>query len=425
MSKVNFYLKGVPTDPVLSELKKAKDKSYNEEINKQRPIIMSVAYYGRREIFSTGKFISIKHWDKATQRIKNLFDTPESSLADREWLDAKRTEVENCLNKGLSEDRVVTKSELYKLIRGNVKALAEKPKLDSMLKEFLEEHKTSDGHSLKENTKKKYKSLITHIKSFQECDDFLSHTYTEKWVEEFRKYLLDKGLNDNSIAKYRAALKTFFKHYKKKGFNIPINIQEIIVKEREQTVITLLEEELRALEDIKLEDLAQDKVRDIFLFECYTGARFGNVQKIIKYDIKDSFWEYISEKTGQEISAPLFKKSKAILQKYEHLDTPLPVFTNQFVNRKIKKIAIIAKLDREIKLVSYSDNKKTETFKKLHEIIATHCARKTFITLSLCKGAAERMVRAVSGHKDERSFRRYVNYNKKHLEQIAAVWDKV
>jgi integrase len=73
-------------------------------------------------------------------------------------------------------------------------------------------------------------------------------------------------------------------------------------------------------------------------------------------------------------------------------------------------------------LVKYYDNVKKEEWFKLHEVISTHCARKTFITLTLEKGVPERMVREVSGHKDERSFRRYVNFNKKHLPIIAKVW---
>jgi hypothetical protein len=54
MSKVNYYLKGIPTDAALSELKKANSKLFNEEVNKKRPIIISVSCNGKREIFSTG-----------------------------------------------------------------------------------------------------------------------------------------------------------------------------------------------------------------------------------------------------------------------------------------------------------------------------------------------------------------------------------
>ena len=365
----------------------------------------------------------MKLWDKAQQKIKNLIETTESSLHDRKWLDEKRSEIESYLNKAMSEQLTITKTDLYKIIKGKVKQKSENTALDYLLAEFLEEHKTNDGLSIKENTIKKYKSLIRHIKSFQNNDEFLPHTYTDKWVEEFRKYFLNIGLNDNSIAKYRAALKTFIKHFKSKGFNIPVNPQNIIVKEREQVVVTLLEDELEALEDLKLDDANHDKVRDVFLFQCYTGARFGNVNRINKYYVKGDRWEYISIKTNQEISAPLFNKSNAILQKYKDFETPLPTFTNQYINEKIKDIAKLAKLDRIVKLVKHYDNVLKEDWLKLHEIISTHCARKTYITLTLGKGVPERMVREVSGHKDERSFRRYVNYNKKHLEIIKKVWE--
>jgi hypothetical protein len=42
--------------------------------------------------------------------------------------------------------------------------------------------------------------------------------------------------------------------------------------------------------------------------------------------------------------------------------------------------------------------------------------------LSLQMGVPERMVREISGHRDERSFRRYVNLNKSHLIAVSKAW---
>ena len=47
--------------------------------------------------------------------------------------------------------------------------------------------------------------------------------------------------------------------------------------------------------------------------------------------------------------------------------------------------------------------------KPRHDFITNHVARKTFITLSLELGMNSEEVMAISGHKDYKSFKRYVD----------------
>jgi hypothetical protein len=75
MAKVNYYLKNVPSKEKLLELKKANAKAYNALLNEKRPILLSVAYWGKREVLSTGKSIPIKLWDREQQRIKRLIES--------------------------------------------------------------------------------------------------------------------------------------------------------------------------------------------------------------------------------------------------------------------------------------------------------------------------------------------------------------
>ena len=133
-------------------------------------------------------------------------------------------------------------------------------------------------------------------------------------------------------------------------------------------------------------------------------------------------WNYIAEKTGAHISVPLNPNAIRILDRYKHLPTPLPHYCNQVINRELKLIAEQAGLNRIVKKVKYHDNIKTEVSWRLYEIITTHMARRTFISISLQLGVAERMVREISGHRDERSFRRYVNLNKSHLVAVTNAW---
>jgi site-specific recombinase XerD len=432
MSKVNYYLKNIPSEEKLEKLKadKLNRKTYNKEINLKRPVLVSIAFSGKREIFATGKFVSLKFWDRDSKRVKALLETPPEMITDGIWLDKKKAEVEKFLTDAISDYRSVSKNDLHELILGAIRTSDETNSLDETLKKFVLEHKTSAGASIKPNTKKVYGSVFSHIKTFQNHDQFKPELYTTSWLKLFKKYLLQTAeLNDNTVGKYLRFLATFLKYAKKEGMRINAEFDGIKVSEKEQTVIVLQQNELKILEDIILESSSHDQIRDVFLYQCYTGARYSDIEVMKREDIsvtKNAIsWNYLPIKTGKNITAPIHVKAQKILQKYSHLSTPLPRYSNQAINREIKKIAATAKLSRRVKKIMYHDNIPKEIFFSLHEVIATHMCRKTFITISLQLGISELMVRQVSGHRDERSFRRYVNLNNSHLPLICDAWNNI
>ena len=76
-----------------------------------------------------------------------------------------------------------------------------------------------------------------------------------------------------------------------------------------------------------------EKVRDLFVFGCTTGMRFGNYSAISKSDIDGNFIRVIDLKSKSKILAiPLNSISKSILEKYDY---NLPSITNQKMNKYI------------------------------------------------------------------------------------------
>jgi integrase len=53
-----------------------------------------------------------------------------------------------------------------------------------------------------------------------------------------------------------------------------------------------------------------------------------------------------------------------------------------------------------------------------YDVLTTHVGRKSYITNSLILGVPERVVKEVSGHKDEKSFNRYVKLADKYKSQV-------
>ena len=115
-----------------------------------------------------------------------------------------------------------------------------------------------------------------------------------------------------------------------------------------------------------------------------------------------------TQKTHQIIDIPLNGFALSILAKYSEYPNPLPVISNQKMNRYLKELCKEAKIDSIIKIIKYKGNERIEeTFKK-YEVIGTHTARRTFISLSLEKGMKPDVIMAITGHKTYRMMQKYL-----------------
>lgn len=152
----------------------------------------------------------------------------------------------------------------------------------------------------------------------------------------------------------------------------------------------LTPEEVERLEDLTLPEDKKHlkKVVDMFLFSCYTGLRFSDLtaltpESIVTEDGKQ--WIVIKmQKTKEMVRIPLYLlfDGKGIDIVKQHTTDARKLifddFTNQYVNRCLKEIAVEAKINKPI------------TF---------HTARHTQATYLLYKGASITTVQKLLGHK--------------------------
>jgi integrase/recombinase XerD len=121
----------------------------------------------------------------------------------------------------------------------------------------------------------------------------------------------------------------------------------------------LTKEEIEAIQTIDtLNDGILDNIRNIFLFSCYTGLRFGDAMNLNVKDIKTvSKKRYIrvdQAKTDKRREIPLLKAANAIIDKYEThpfrklTGRVLPKLANQTVNRYLKMIASMAGIEKNL-----------------------------------------------------------------------------
>lgn len=119
-------------------------------------------------------------------------------------------------------------------------------------------------------------------------------------------------------------------------------------------VVFLSSEELDKLEKYNFIQARLALVKDLFVFCCYTGLAYREMSDLKKEHIVKGFdgnqWIQMKRhKTDKMISVPLLPKAKAILDKYNTVETnALPKFSNQKINSYLKEIAGVVGINKSI-----------------------------------------------------------------------------
>ena len=242
------------------------------------------------------------------------------------------------------------------------------------------------------------------------------------FYERFVDYLIKdvKSLN-NTVGRHVKILKAFLNYaidheYTFKNYNL----KKFKVFNEDSDSIYLTEKELMTI--YRKNDLPERllNVKDVFCFSCFTGLRFSDVCKIDSTHIKGEYLELKTEKTKDSLRIPLNIFAKEIINRYKGklYGKALPTgITNQKTNAYLKEIAEVSKLEEIISFEKFSGSKKIITTNKKYELISFHTARRTFITLALEKGIRAEVVMKMTGHRNYKTFMKYVKITDKTMEQ--------
>jgi integrase len=118
----------------------------------------------------------------------------------------------------------------------------------------------------------------------------------------------------------------------------------------------LRKRELQLVETTKFTSISLQKVKDVFVFSCYTGLSYVDIKeltihRIIK-GIDGSNRIYTKrEKTDETVKVPLLSQAQNIMDKYADSikdEFLFPVFSNQKVNKYLKEIMLQLKVRKNI-----------------------------------------------------------------------------
>lgn len=274
--------------------------------------------------------------------------------------------------------------------------------------EFMSEKKKAKEWS--EATIKRYDNIKNILKKFEIAKKykFTFSNINEFFHREFTSYCMDdlKHIN-NTYSRNLGLFKTFMFWARKKNYTY--NDAFIEFKKVDRVItnqIALTIEDLNKLMQHQFESNKLERVRDVFVFACVTGMRFGELSLITKTNVTDNFIILKEDKdeTKEAREIPLTSISRYILLKYDY---KLPLIANQKQNQYIKDVFQELEYNHKVQKVTTKgkENIKEDLF--FYDRISTHTARRTFITMMKRQGKSDKLIASITGHTDMKTLNQY------------------
>lgn len=337
--------------------------------------------------------------------------------------------------------------ELRKLIKGGDINL--NSELVPVFREYLEIRRKDFA---RRNSMSSLKDFVSFLNGIIDLEMSLKRNFkiknvNEEFLKDYFDFLVSKrelgkgyrtkgGLNARSIKKRFDVLKTFLKWLKDKGIDrhtevtkllgtTTFNLDRLKVDVKR---LTLSVEQVRMISDFEIPDKSSPlfKVRDMFLFCCFTGLRFSDLIKVNKSNFvkeKNGKWFLVGKavKTSRGYRVDI---SERVIQILERNNFNMDLMTNQKANFYLKKLLErIEEFNKESEVYFKKDGDNKDVPFKYFELVSFHTARRSFITTLLERGFSFPEVMRRTGHSKPTTIEQYVNPNEKMGRTIIDIFD--
>lgn len=370
--------------------------------------------------FNVGYRIEIDKWSKDTQRCK-INTTHGKKKVSASIINRKIQEYEqaceNIFTRFYAENKIPTADEFR---AGFNKAIGKETKQERGTTFFeIYDQFTEDEGKKNQWTKSTYQKMQTQKQHLSDFDPNISfQDITEEKLIDYQYFLQDTlDLKNSTILKQFSFLRWFLRWCRKRNY-IQNNIFEDFrpkLKTTQKKIIFLTQTELQQVKNYTIPPQKEylERVRDVFLFLCFTGLRYSDVSNLKKSDIKGDTIEITTIKTTDSLIIELNNHSREILEKYKDKvfdkNLALPVITNQKMNEYLKELMELAGIDEPIRETHYKGNERIDTVIPKYALIGTHAGRRTFICNALSLGIPPQVVMKWTGHSDYKAMKPYID----------------
>ena len=244
----------------------------------------------------------------------------------------------------------------------------------------------------------------------------------KKFYNTFINYCTNtKNHSTNTLSRNIGLFKTFMNWAVLNRYTYKLDFQEFKNIKKEITdEVALSKEQVVEIFNFDFSNNQRlERVRDLFVFGCFTGMRYSNYSKMKKNDIIDSHIKVRDVKDNRkQLNIPLNDYSSYLLKKYDYR---LPEISNQKFNEYIKEVIKIVGYTENIKKTSKLGNEIIETVTPFYERISSHTARRSFITIMKTEKVPDKIIMGFTGHKSLEVFNQY--YKPNDIEKVDFMQD--
>lgn len=387
---------------ILFYLKKSKvDK------NGFAPIYVRITIGGKRAEVSCGRKCLESEWDIRKGRVKGNSEKARTVNVQLDMMLADIRDSEYEVKKS-------AKSFTAKNVKSNLLGIESKEHtLEKAIVHTLNIVKEGIGSDYVYETYKKYITSTNHIRKFVSESNYNKDVLVKElksgFIAEFFNYLtIEKGISRNSAIKHTIHLKKIVNNVVELNW-IEYNPFTNFSKKKDRIMKEYLTEgELNRLliKDFGIDRL--NKVKDIFLFCCFTGLAYCDVLKLkikelVEDDNGNKWIDTFRKKNGNRCRIPLLRCAEEIANKYKKENQNedeliLPVISSQKMNGYLKEIATICGIKKNCSM---------------------HLARHTYGTYLLTIGTPIETVQQFMGHDSIKSTLIYAKLVKSKVEKDA------
>ena len=401
--------------------------------------IYLVVYLNNKQVkLSTGVKVYPEHWNIRKQQAYvnarlSILDNNNNTIANdrlselkdmflefKHYLCEHPTDIDNSIT--------ILRTRIYK----NTMATEIKEKAATVvMKEAIDAKQAAS--STKEQQKLNVGKFARYLKENNISDTWESMNLNT--FEGYQKYLVDNGRGSVTIR--NIIQNTLFPLLKKvsKRVDIPftwhdsnLNCFEFVKDESNKELannkkVTLTEEQLKQLYDYpvtgtEIQMRKRTEIRDLFVLQCLVGQRVGDMQKFFngdnERDEEEDTISIIQQKTKARAIIPLTPLAKEIIAKYQNTELKYYKPSNSNLNE--------AGLNTP---VTFGD-KDGKQVKPLHELIHTHTARHTFITIMCRRDIPKETIIIATGHEDTKMIDKVYSHlsNKDKAQKVSTAFKK-
>lgn len=344
----------------------------NHDKNNTHSLYCRITYNGTKTEFSTGEKLMPKEWEQSTQKVI-------SSKRKTAFIETLKETLSYNLKTIALMNNFTTAKELLQSLRDKKKPL---PSLISTVENYI----ASVQSKVKPSTIRNHEIKFKNLKAYQDQtkNEFTTNSFDIVEAERFKTWYKNRANTENVSTASRNVL--FFKSAMDCALQKGIISSHSLInytgeKDKTKPAIFLTVEELQKIKNQNFQDLTLHRIKDLFLFQCYTGLSFGDIWS--NWEIKEMEGSTIligsRTKNNQAYFIPIDKDVIELLEKYNY---KLPRYCNETYNEKIKLIGAIC---------------------GVYKHLTTHVGRKTFATLRDADGWTRETVSKMLGHRSIRT----------------------